>query len=809
MPGLRDRQATRCAHWWQAAPLLLLAVAAGAIAAPPLQQLGEVVVIGVTPLPGLGVPQSEVPLNTQSAQSDDIAHIHGQSLTGLLENNFQGVSISQSQGNPWQANLNFHGFTLSPMLGSPAGISVYLDGVRQNEPFANTMNWESIPDFAIRDLHLIPGSSPAFGLNTLGAALVMTTKSGFSNPGGELNVSGGSWGRVQGDAEFGAHGRTVGVYAGIGSDYETGWRAVSSSRVQQGFVRVDWRPDDATDVALSYAGAHSRLFGTQTIPLAWANTPQTAFTWPDFFIDNINQFNLRGTHAFGPDWSLQANTYLRISQSLGFNSNTNDYDAYDAAQNGPLGYRANGPFDPASVGQYFYAGVAPPYDPLDPAATINNVPASNVLGIVHTRGYGTSVQVVNTGRLAGRSNQFTLGVTLDAGGSLFTQFGQPAFFPFDVAQRGDTVGLLPFALDPMTDAATDTRSYGMYAIDVLTVSHAVHVTVGGRYNYNRSSVRDLSGAAPDIDGRDTFHRFNPTVGATWAITPRLGAYLNYDEGMRTPTPIELECASPEAPCSLPNDFSGDPPLKPVVARTLSGGLRGSFARGHVHWNVSPYYSRVSNDILTIFTGGSSQGYFANVPKTVHKGVDLGIGGQFGRLQWQANYSYVRATFGSPFAEQAQANSSANADGVIDVRRGDRVPGIPRNILNAAAEYRLTPKWSIGGNLRAYSSQYATGDENNQDVHGPVPGYAVVDLDVHYRPLPRLSFFGQITNLFQRRYFVSGQLSDNVFDTPERLIDTTGPGTSTLFVAPGAPRGYFVGLRYRFAGPVRSAAGDVD
>jgi hypothetical protein len=41
------------------------------------------------------------------------------------------------------------------------------------------------------------------------------------------------------------------------------------------------------------------------------------------------------------------------------------------------------------------------------------------------------------------------------------------------------------------------------------------------------------------------------------------------------------------------------------------------------------------------------------------------------------------------------------------------------------------------------------------------------------------------------------LSDNVFDTPNRLIDTSGPGTSTLFVAPGAPRGWFVGMSYRF------------
>ncbi|MBS0555978.1 MAG: TonB-dependent receptor [Proteobacteria bacterium] len=783
--------------------LIVAAVAtmsAPAFADPPAQQLDEITVVGLTPLPGLDVPATQVPLNTQSAQSDDIEQIHGQSLTDLLQGNFQGVNITQSQGNPWQGNLYFHGFTLSPLLGSPAGISVYVDGVRQNESFADTMNWEAIPDFAIRNVTLIPSSSPLYGLNTLGGALVLTSKSGFTDPGGEFEVSGGSWGRIQSDADFGAHNDTFGIFAGIGSDYETGWRDFSPSRVQQGFVRMDYKPDDATDIALSYSGAHSRLYGTQTIPVEWADTPKTAFTWPDYFVNNLNQINLRGTRDFGNGWSLQANGYLRVSQSYGFNSNTNNYNTCDPTQAGACpDYAANGPFDPSSVGTYYNSGLTPPYDPNNPGATINNVPASNVLSHVHTRGYGTSVQAVNSGHIGSLANQFTLGVSLDAGNTRFNQFAQAAYFPYDVALRGDAIGLLPFDLDPTTAAASATRNAGVYFMDVLALTDAVHVSAGGRYDHSHASVSDRSGNNPDIDGINTFNRFNPSLGLTWQITRALGAYANYDEGMRTPTPIELECASPTAPCALPNDFTGDPPLKPVVAHTLSVGLRGTLDGGHLHWNVSPYYSRVSNDILTIFTGGSSQGYFANVPRTVRRGVDLGIGGQLDKFEWQANASFTGATYGAPFQEQAGDNSSADDNGVIQVNPGDRIPGIPRKSLTLAGEYHLTPQWSFGGNVRAYSNQFATGDENNQDDHGPVPGYALLDLDVHWQALPRLSFFGQITNVFDHRYFVSGQLSNNVFDTPNRLIDTTGSGTSTLFIAPGAPRGYFIGLRYAFAG----------
>lgn len=776
--------------------LALGLVASRATAAEPsVQQLGEVRVIGLAPLPGFDVPLLRIPLNVQSAEADDIQRIHGQAVTDLLQHGFQGVHLTQSQGNPWQANLFFHGFTLSPLLGAPSGISVYLDGVRQNEPFAENMNWEAIPDFAIRDVELVPGSSPLYGLNTLAGALLLASKSGFTDPGGSLDVSGGAWGRIQSDADFGVHDQHFGLYAGVGNSYERGWRRQSPSRVQQVFVRGDWRPDDDTSVALSYTGAHSKLFGTQTLPVEWARTtPKAAYTWPDFFTNNLGAFNLQASRQLGANWALQGNAYLRISQSRGFDSNTNDYASVD--DDAP-DYAADGPFDPDSVGEYYFAGPSPAYNPLDPAATINNVPGSNVLGNVHTRGFGATLQAVSHGTPWEHDNQLTVGLSLDAGNSVFTQYAQPAYFPYNVPQRGATIGLLPFGPDALTDARTFNRSYGLYFMDVLALTPQLHLSTGGRFNFSRLAVGDLTGEEPDIDGAQRLHRFNPSLGVAWAIIPKLGIYLDYDEGMRAPTPIEFECADADAPCSLPNDFTGDPPLKPVLVRTLSGGLRGSFANAHLHWNVSPYYSRVSNDILTIFTGGSAQGYFANVPRTLHEGVDVGLGGELGRLEWQANFSRVSATVQTGFTVQSEANSSAHTGGVIHVRRGDRVPGVPRSLFNLSGEYHLNPRWSFGGNVRAYSSQYATGDENNQDRHGPVPGYAIAALDLHYQASRRLALFARIDNLFDRHYFVSGQLSTNVFDTPDRLIDVRGTGTPTLFVAPGAPRTWLLGLRYAF------------
>src|SRR6185437_16273833 len=89
------------------------------------------------------------------------------------------VNLNDTQGNPFQPDVNFRGFTASPVLGTPQGISVFVDGVRVNEAFGDAVNWDLIPSAAIARLEVIPGSDPVFGLNTLGGALTVRTKRGF------------------------------------------------------------------------------------------------------------------------------------------------------------------------------------------------------------------------------------------------------------------------------------------------------------------------------------------------------------------------------------------------------------------------------------------------------------------------------------------------------------------------------------------------------------------------------------------------------------------------------------------------------
>jgi hypothetical protein len=140
-----------------ASALLLPCVPAMAADNPAeVLELPTIEVVGTTPMPGIGTPLKDVPANVQIHTSKDLAKQRQTNVTDYLEQNPTSVTINSGQGNPFQPDINFRGFTASPLLGTPQGISVFQDGVRVNEPFGDVVNWDLIPQSAISSIQLIP-----------------------------------------------------------------------------------------------------------------------------------------------------------------------------------------------------------------------------------------------------------------------------------------------------------------------------------------------------------------------------------------------------------------------------------------------------------------------------------------------------------------------------------------------------------------------------------------------------------------------------------------------------------------------------
>lgn len=710
--------------------------------------LAPIVVIGTTPLLGIGTPLALVPANVQTIRGREIEQQHRGTLTDYFEKNVQSVDINEVQGNPYQVDINYRGFAASPVLGTPQGLSVFVDGVRVNEPFGDVVNWDLIPESAIDAMQLIPGSNPTYGLNTLGGALAITTKNGKTSPGGAARMSAGSWGRKAAQIEQGGViGSHLDYYLNASGGNDNGWADHNSSRVRQAFGKLRYTDADTT-LSLSAGGADNTLQGTQTIPRSFLANRSQAYTFPDRNKNSIGYFTLSGDHSFNDQTELSGNVYYRHYRNTNVSSNVNnDFGNVDTVQ------------------------------------------ATNARSVVATDSYGASLQLTLLGKLAGMENQFVAGMAADLANSTFEQSSQNAFFTDSRA----TIGIGSFA--QTTNAKTRNENYGVYFDDTLSLTKQWSLTLAGRYNWARAAIEDTTGKQPLLNGSHAFSRFNPAIGINWNPVPALTAYATYNEGMRSPTAIELACADPAAPCSLPNNFIADPALRPVIAKTFELGARGRAGQAS-HWSAALYRTTLDDDIQFVSSGGagSTRGFFQNVGKTRRQGIELAGQTQLGPLGVGASYSYVDATYRSAWTESSASNSSADRSGNINVKPGDHIPGIPTSTVKLRLDYRATPKWNIGTNVTYRSGVYARGDENNQDVNGKIPGYVLIDLDTTYQVTKQLQVFASVTNLLDKRYASFGALGQNFFTGPNHTFNGASP-VNEQFVGPGAPRGIWAGLRY--------------
>jgi outer membrane receptor protein involved in Fe transport len=807
-------------------------------------QSSKVEVVATTPLQGIDLPLAEIPSQVQVATQADIQNSSAVDLGDFMNRRMNGVYVNETQDNPFQPDVNYRGFTASPLLGTPEGLSVYVDGVRQNQPFGDVVSWDLIERNAIGEMALMPGSNPVFGLNTLGGAISVTTKDGVSFPGFSGQILYGSSNRKSVDAEYGG-GKATGFnwYLAGNAFHESGWRFDSPSDVRQGFVKLGWRTEK-TNFALTSTFSYNTLTGNgiQDYRLLQANY-SSVYTIPDITGNRSPSFNFIAQHSFSNTLTFSGNAWYRYIRTEEVNGNANN-DAFGGpvyrlnsadrtvlTADGYLGLTANGenasntPFP--GLACIANAQLSADPDETCDAATIYSREVQNE--------FGASGQLTSTATLWGRRNQLTVGGVLDRGIVNYTQNTQYGYLTPDGAIVGVPAwqdGSTSVDGSPVNSAVNlhgVTPNGSIYATDTFSPVKNVTITVAGRFN--RSTIRNndiLNPAAGpgSLTGNYTYNRFDPSAGFTYNPFRIFNLYANYSQANRAPTSIELGCADPNNPCSLPNALSSDPPLSQVVTTTWEAGLRGKLPEQlHIDWDLGAFRAENRNDILFVASQETGSGYFQNFAKTLREGVQASLDGHFKRISGGLDYTFLSATYQSTETLDGTGNSSSDialsgypgVGGVITVHPGNRIPLIPKTSGKVFVDLQATTKFMIDLGLVANSSAYVRGNENNayraDGVYylgpGVTPGYAVFNLAAHYDLAKHLQLAGQIDNLFDRHYYTAGQIENTPFTNAGTLSFrpfpeyTSGPQAgnyplqSATFFAPGAPRRAWVELKLRF------------
>ncbi len=799
----------------------------------------SITVIEATPLPGMDLDRDQVAAPVQAADQLDIEKSGASSLSDFMNRRLNAVFLNEIQGNPFQPDLNYRGYTASPLLGTPQGLSVYMDGVRLNQPFGDVVSWDLIPLIAISETTLMPGSNPLFGLNTLGGALSIQTKDGNTAPGTTVQISGGSYGRKSADFEYGgSNAKGLSWYGAANLFFDDGWRASSPSNVRQFFGKLGWQHAKTT-LGLTVAYANNQLNGNGVQEQRFlARDFASVYTKPDITANRSPFLNFTARHNATNNLTIFENAYYRYIRTNTYNGDINEAaldqsiyqpSAADRAALGAAGY-SGFPTSGATA-----ANTPFPYWRCIAQALQGDEPAEKCNGRINKThaaqyNYGFAGQLAWSGALAGHRNQFTAGAAFDRSDIDFQQSSQLGYVnpdhtitgvnAFGDGVHGGNVNGAPYDTRVNLHGLIHTAS--VYGTDTFSAGNAWSFTLSGRYNHttidNKDNVQPVAGSG-SLTSRNNFDRFNPAAGITFRPFRGVNAYFGYNEGSRAPTSTELGCADPNQPCKLPNAMAGDPPLRQVVTRTIEAGIRGG-TENNLKWSAGFFRGENRNDILFVASNQTGFGYFKNFGKTRRQGVEIDASGHVWHVTLGGGYTFLDATYQSPETVGGSSNSTNDAagaggkglDGFTQIQPGAKIPLIPQHMLKAYADVQLTSKLIVDLGATALSSSYARGNENN--LHQPdgtyylgsgtAPGFAVANLGARYQVTRRIQFFVQVNNLFDRRYYSAAQLGPTAFTAqgnfiarPFPAVDGEFPVQHATFYAPGAPRMVSGGMRFRF------------
>jgi outer membrane receptor protein involved in Fe transport len=657
---------------------------------PPIE-----VITSIVPFAGPRIG-SGVPARISTFTGQEIDAWEPRTLADALGSQ-AGVSMYDDLGSPYKLNLSTRGFNVGPVVGLPPGVSVFLDGVRQNEPDAAQVNFDLLPLEHVKRIELLSGSGSLLGPNSLGGAVNLITRRGEGPLDAELEVSGGSFDTYSAEGSVAGASRGWDYYVAGGYERARGWRQATVGKNYNVFANVG-RLGPTRGVSFQAFGATSYAETAGSLPESiFGTAPRTNFTAGDFEDLDLLQFTVTG--------------YAPLGRTGG--GGRSSFTLYHRQHNAE---RFN----------------------------VNQAPDPDVRGFSRNRTLGGNLDWQWGGRLGGRDVSLRAGLD-GARNSVNIRLIEED--PADPAT--DTL---------TTDVDSPSWDLAGYATADLRLGRLT-LSAGLRYDYIVVPFED--NLDPTADTSSSFRRWSPRGGLSVALGRGALAYASLGQSFRAPAVLELACADETAACPLPFALGDDPPLDPVVGTTYELGARWPIGRitldGAVYrTDVQDDISFIASD-AAVYAGyfaniGSTrrEGVELSAQAQLRGGHTL-----------YANYGYTRASFRTEAetfsirADSAYVASPLFGENAVEV--GDRLPLVPEHQMRFGAAVALGAGFEAGVDGRYTGRQWLRGDEANET--GALDGYFTADLRLAWER-ERWSVAAVASNVFDSQRAVFGTFNQN-------------------------------------------------
>ena len=660
-----------------------------------------------------------MPGPVQTATDRDIDNSGALDVSDFLNRRMNGVHVNEVQNNPFQPDVNYRGYTASPLLGTPQGLSVYMDGVRLNQPFGEVVSWDLIPRIAIASTTLMPGSNPLFGLNTLGGALSLQTKDGRSHPGttraGDVRQRRAAGAGVRAWRADRRHRRFHWYVAG-NLFAEDGWRDDSPSDVRQIFGKVGWQRDRG-DVSISRRPRQQLAHRQRPAGLPAARSRLRQHLHQARHdrqpVDAAQRLGAAAHQDRGCRCSPTPTTATFAPTTLNgdINEESLDQSLYQpgAAERAALAAAGYGTIPGERPRRQQHAvpvaalhrqraaqrrAVREVQRPDQPDANRRSTTAASSGQVTHRRPMRRRARTSSPSAPAfDRSTVgFTQSTELGYLNPDRSVTGVGAFGDGGVT-GGDADGE-PY--DTRVDLDGDVTTWSVFATDTLPLGPRAHLTLSGRYN--RTDGRESRLASTRAAGRarstaiTRFQRFNPAAGVTVDVSPRVNLYAELQRrqprrdvdrtGLRRSRGAVQAAErhgrrSAAGPGRHPDGRGGRPRHLRDGCSWNAGVFRAAEPRRHPVRDVRADRVRLLHELRRDAPPG---------PRARRAAASVG------RVTFGAGYTFLRATFESEETVNGESNSTNDAaedgepglEGAIEIEPGDRLPFIPQHLLKVFA-----------------------------------------------------------------------------------------------------------------------------
>ncbi len=439
-----------------------------------IQQLPEILVTD-TRLPSTQENILAVPSKLTVISEKDIQRSGATTVQDALSQ-ATGVVMYNQVGNAFEQRIDFRGFNGNPVSST----SVFVDGVRVNDPEFGFIDFDLIPLETIERMEIIPSASATYGKNAMGGVVNIVTKRGAKPRQVTGETARGSFGRQRYTFNTGGPIGKFDYYGSLGREREDGYRDGSDAKLWRGFGRIGYCPLEGTDLDVSYTYVKDNLEQAGSLPRNLAGKDPKANFTPGDFVDRENNFvRLNAKQVVPGGFTFTGNGFYRRLQRESF-----------------------------LVSQPFTVGG-------------NNSTSKN---LVDTESWGGTFQLTHELEVGDVRNVLSVG-----GEAVWNDFknrllSQSDFGPFRIRRK------------------SEEEATAIFVQDTVHLFSNIVLVGGFRYDRNELDFRDRITSAND--GRKVFRRITPRAGLTYFLTPHSSVYFSYSQGFRVPTNDELFAQGP-------------------------------------------------------------------------------------------------------------------------------------------------------------------------------------------------------------------------------------------------------------------------